>query len=151
MIYSCMGSCIFLHWTTISCKRFQLTCGIRQLFSLSNKFGRASIHSSEGHLFCSPAPCHSFAYWKLAEHKDWGALMSQSSLLIEVAACVRNEARNRMPVQGRLHWTFPTVMVMALPLPHQRVGVILLHCYFYLPPSCLQIISEWPQHLAVQC
>lgn len=64
--------------------------------------------------------------------------MSQSSLLVEVAACVRNEAHNSMPVQAPLNISY--CYGNGLPLPHQRVGTILLHCYFYLlSRACLKL------------
>lgn len=67
--------------------------------------------------------------------------MSQSSLHVEVAACVRNEAHNSMPVQAQLNISY--CYGNGLPLPHQTVGTILLSCYFYLPSLCLfEMISE---------
>lgn len=153
-VFSCMGSCIFLHWTTISWKLFQLTRWRRRLASDNCSPNQTRLAEPPSRVLKAISSIHQLPVTVLRieswrNHKGWGALMSQSSLLVEVAACVRNEAHNSMPVQAPLNISY--CYGNGLPLPHQRVGAILLRCYFYLPSSCLfEIISEWPQHLAVR-
>lgn len=61
--------------------------------------------------------------------------MSQSSLLAEVAACVKNEAHNSMPVQAPLNISY--CYGNGLPLPHQRVEAVVI---FISPPRvCLKL------------
>lgn len=153
--FSCMGSCIFLHWTTSwKLLLFQLTRWRRRLASDNCSPNQTRLAEPPSRVLKAISSIHQHPVTVLRieswrNHKGWGALMSQSSLLVDVAACVRNEAHNSMPVQAPLNISY--CYGNGLPLPHQRVGAILLRCYFYLPSSFLfEIISEWPQHLAVR-
>lgn len=91
-------------------------------------------------LFAGSVTVSRIESWR--NYKGCGALMSQSSVLVEVAACVRNDTHNSAPVQAPLNISY--CYANGLPLPDQRVGAIFQRRSFfiYLPHVALKLSSN---------
>lgn len=65
--------------------------------------------------------------------------MSQSSLLVEVAACVRNEAHNSMPVQAPLNISYCYGNGLPLYLIKELGPFCSIVIFIFLPRACLKL------------